>query len=184
MSRTPIHINFPAAQRVNASDPKLYSFANVASLDQSGEDYILHLTIRAADTDTERYLADTCTRSITAAPQVSHALEMAYAALDSVAFLKVEGDSDQVKRLIADALSSLRVERCPATGMSTSIINRTRIEEVKIGDSLEVDLPTGKVSATVELIQEGQVTRTLCLCSGGATFELIVERGMSVSVIG
>lgn len=109
MSQTVLTINFPIAQRSSLSDSKLYSFAQVQSMDNADEDYILHLTVRAAEPSVERLLADTCTRAINAAPEVMSAMQLALSALDSVAFLSAEGDTAEVKRALQSAMAALAV---------------------------------------------------------------------------
>lgn len=105
-----LQINFPAAERANVSDSKLYSHAEVPSMDRADEDYIVHLTVRGADPDQERLLADTCTRAVTSAPKALAAMHQAYAKLDSVAFVSVEGDTDEVKTALLDAMAALTVQ--------------------------------------------------------------------------
>lgn len=107
MSNKPIQVAFPAATRLNVSDPNLYSFAEVPSMDEADEGYTLFLTARAADPDQERLIADTCTRAINSAPQALAAMQAAYAKLDSVAFVSQEGDTDEVKGLLLDAMAAL-----------------------------------------------------------------------------
>lgn len=107
MSLKPLQINFPIAERANVGDPKLYSFANVPSMESSDEDYVLFLTIRAAEPSQERLLADTCTRAISAAPLALDAMQLALNKLDSVAFLSEEGDTDEVKRILLNAMTAL-----------------------------------------------------------------------------
>lgn len=102
-----LQIKFPAAERANYGDSKLYSFAEVPSLDQANEDYVLFLTVRAADPDQERRIADTCTRAVTQAPKALAAMQAAYAKLDSVAFVSKEGDTDDVKAALLDAMAAL-----------------------------------------------------------------------------
>lgn len=183
MSNPPIQIKFPPAQRANESDARLYSFAEIPSMDRAGEDYVLHLTVRAADSDQERAIADTCTRAINSAGQTTSALHMALVKLDSVAFLAVEGDTDQVKKLIISALQALGAPL--SLGEQAPEANRTKtpIEAVKVGDTIEVPFETGPLIATVELINEGILIRTLHLCSGGTFYELSVERGDCVSLV-
>lgn len=103
----PLQITFPAAARVNVSDAKLYSFAEVPSMDQADEDYTLFLTVRAADPDQERLIADTCTRAVSSAPKVLASMQAAYAKLDSVTFLSEPGDTDEVKAELLDAIAAL-----------------------------------------------------------------------------
>jgi hypothetical protein len=107
MSMKPIQINFPTATRANASDAKLYSFAQVPSMEQADVDYILFLTVRAADPKQERLIADTCTRAVSAAPQALAAMQAAYSKLDSVAFVSQEGDTDEVKAALLGAMAAL-----------------------------------------------------------------------------
>lgn len=107
MSHTPLQITFPTAERQSLGDAKLYSFAEVPSMDGSEEDYVLFLTVRAAEPAQERLLADTCTRAISAAPLALGALQLALSKLDSVAFLSEEGDTDEVKTLLRNAMSAL-----------------------------------------------------------------------------
>lgn len=109
MTQIALTINFPNAQRSSLSDSKLYSFAQVKSMDDADEDYILHLTVRAAEPTVERLLADTCTRAINAAPEALSAMQSALTALDSVAFLSEEGDTAEVKRALQSAMASLAV---------------------------------------------------------------------------
>lgn len=109
MSQNALIINFPIAQRSSLSDSKLYSFAQVQSMDNTDEDYILHLTVRAAEPSMERLLADTCTRAINAAPEAMNAMQLALSALDSVAFLSEEGDTTEVKRALSSAMAALSV---------------------------------------------------------------------------
>lgn len=105
-----LQINFPTAERASVSDSKLYSHAEVPSMDLADEDYILHLTVRAADPDQERLLADTCTRAVTSAPKALAAMQQAYSTLDSVAFVSEEGDTDEVKSALLEAMAALSVQ--------------------------------------------------------------------------
>jgi hypothetical protein len=105
----PIEINFPIADRLSVWDPKLYSFAQVPGMDKKGEDYVLTLTVRAADPRQERQMADTCTTYLNGAPKAVSALVYALNVLDSVAFLQVEGDTDDVKEQLRNALAELRI---------------------------------------------------------------------------
>lgn len=99
---------FPRAQRVsNPSDSKLYSFGVVPAMDRKDQDYILTLTVRAADPATEQGLADYCTKAINAAPKTLRALRAAHAKLDSVAFLAQEGDTDVIKQDLLKAIAQL-----------------------------------------------------------------------------
>lgn len=107
MSMKLLQIKFPAAVRTNASDAKLYSFAEVPSMDATDEDYILFLTVRAADPVQERLIADTCTRAVTSAPKALAAMQAAYDKLDSVAFVSHEGDTEEVKSVLLDAMAAL-----------------------------------------------------------------------------
>ncbi|WP_019334929.1 hypothetical protein [Pseudomonas syringae] len=107
MNIKPLQIKFPVAARANSSDSKLYSFAEVPSMDQAAEDYVLFLTVRAADPEQERLIADTCTRAVTSAPKALAAMQAAYAKLDSVAFVSHEGDTDEVKNALLDAIAAL-----------------------------------------------------------------------------
>lgn len=107
MTMKPMQIKFPVAERASVSDSQLYSHAQVPSMDEAGEDYILFLTVRAADPDQERLIADTCTRAVTSAPKALAAMQAAYDKLDSVAFVSHEGDTDEVKRVLLDAMSAL-----------------------------------------------------------------------------
>ncbi|WP_235663791.1 hypothetical protein, partial [Pseudomonas amygdali] len=107
MNVQPLHIKFPAAERANSGDAKLYSFAEVPSMDQVDEDYVLFLTVRAADPDQERLIANTCTRAVTQAPKALAAMQAAYAKLDSVAFVSEECDTDDVKAALLDAMAAL-----------------------------------------------------------------------------
>ncbi|MFA0998311.1 MULTISPECIES: hypothetical protein [Pseudomonas syringae group] len=107
MNAQPLQIKFPAAERANSGDAKLYSFAEVPSMDQADEDYVLFLTVRAADPYQERLIADTCTRAVTQTPKALAAMQAAYAKLDSVAFVSEEGDTDDVKAALLDAISAL-----------------------------------------------------------------------------
>lgn len=105
-----LRINFPPAERASVSDSKLYSHAEVPSMDRADEDYILHLTVRAADPEQERLLADTCTRAVTSAPKALAAMQLAYAKLDSVAFVSEEGDTDEVKSALISAIAAFSVQ--------------------------------------------------------------------------
>ena len=107
MSLKTLPIEFPLAERKSVGDSKLYSFAKVPSMDSSDEDYVLFLTIRAAEPSQERLLADTCTRAISAAPLALDAMQLALNKLDSVAFLSEEGDTDEVKRILRNAMTAL-----------------------------------------------------------------------------
>jgi hypothetical protein len=107
MHTTPLRIEFPVAARANASDAKLYSFAKVPSMDQADEDYVLFLTVRAADPEQERLIADTCTRAVTSSSIALAAMQAAFAKLDSVAFVSQEGDPDEVKAALLDAMAAL-----------------------------------------------------------------------------
>ncbi|MGO4801119.1 hypothetical protein ACEN2T_17715 [Pseudomonas sp. W22_MBD1_FP4] len=113
MSQTPLQINFPAAERQNLGDSKLYSFAEVPSMERLEEDYVLFLTVRAAEPAQERLLADTCTRAISASPLALAAMQLALNKLDSVAFLLDEGDTDEVKSLLRKAMSALAAPSSP-----------------------------------------------------------------------
>jgi len=107
MTKQPLQLNFPPAARGCHSDSKLYSFAEIPSMDQADEDYVLFLTVRAADPDQERLIADTCTRAINSLPQVLSALQAAYDKLESAAYISEEGDTDEVKRQLSDTILAL-----------------------------------------------------------------------------
>lgn len=105
MSQKTLQIRFPAAERsANPGDPRLYSVAEIPCLDMSDEGYSVILTVSAADPEQERVIADTCTGIINAANSVKTVMQAAYDALDSVAFLRKEGDADAVKQALADHL--------------------------------------------------------------------------------
>jgi len=105
-----LDIHFPVAERsANTSDARLYSFGEIPSLDELGWDYGLHLIVRAADEKVEQMIADTCTRAINAAPSALAAMQDAYKALDSVAFLQTEGDTDKVKQALAAAIEAISI---------------------------------------------------------------------------
>ncbi|NVL49813.1 hypothetical protein F2S72_08680 [Pseudomonas syringae pv. actinidiae] len=107
MANKPMQITCPPAARTSASDPKLYSFGQIPSMDDADEDYTLILTVRAADSDQERLIADTCTRAISSTPQAVAAMQAAYAKLDSVAFVSEEGDTDDLKSALLAAIAAL-----------------------------------------------------------------------------
>lgn len=107
MNMKSLQITFPVAERASYSDAKLYSHGEIPNMDQADEDYILFLTIRAADPVQERLIADTCTRAVNSAPQVLAAMHAAYHQLDSVAFLSTEGDTNAVKSALLDAIAAL-----------------------------------------------------------------------------
>lgn len=110
MSLKPLEIRFFDANRsAENSDSRLYSFAEIPSMDKTGDDYTLYLTVRAADEDVERQIADTCTRAINAAPSALAAMQDAYKALDSVAFLQSEGDTEKVKQALAAAIEAISI---------------------------------------------------------------------------
>ncbi|WP_236490795.1 hypothetical protein [Pseudomonas syringae] len=179
-----IQISFPPAQRVSGSDPKLYSFATVPSMDSADEDYVLHLTVRAGDPEQEQALADSCTQAINSASRTARALQLALHKLDSVAFLETEGDTELVKQVITSALDALGAPAAPLIPPVGIKRTKARIETLEVGQTIEVEFPGGSVFATVEWINEGRVLRTLGLCDGRSCFELSVEHGFSVTLVG
>lgn len=110
MATKPVQIIFPLAKRMSPSCAKLYSLAEVESMDDKDEDYILKLTVCAAEPEQERLLVDTCTTHINGAPEAVSAMVYALNVLDSVAFLQEEGDTDDVKAKLRNALAALRVK--------------------------------------------------------------------------
>lgn len=183
MQTNPIQISFPTAQRVSGSDPKLYSFATVPSMDSGDEDYVLHLIVRAGDPDQEQALADSCTQAINSAPRTARALQLALHKLDSVAFLQTEGDTDLVKQVITSALEALGAPPAPVTPPAGITRTKARIETLEVGQTIEVEFPGGSTFATVEWIDEGKVIRTLGLCDGRSCFAMSVEHGFSVTLV-
>lgn len=115
MSQKALQIRFPTAERsANPGDSRLYSVAEIPSLDMSDEDYSVILTVSAADPEQERAIADSCTRTINAAHSVKTVMQAAYDALDSVAFLRREGDTDAVKQALAEHLNG----RCQGSAIA------------------------------------------------------------------
>lgn len=108
MNQKALQIIFPTAERsANPGDSRLYSFAEIPSMDASDADYSVTLTVSAADPEQERVIADTCTRAINASHSINAVMQASYDALDSVAFLRREGDTDAVKQTLADHLNGI-----------------------------------------------------------------------------
>ncbi|MFL1449274.1 hypothetical protein ACI77O_12835 [Pseudomonas tritici] len=186
MTATPIRINFPMSARANLSDSKLYSNASVACMDQLGHDYILELTVRAADPDQERLLADTCTRAINASRQVASAMQLALQLLESVDHLSVEGDTDNAKAVLTNALHALDAPlSLQWTGPELKRAKRTQatLNQLEVGDFLELDFGSESGFATIEHIVEGALLITLECRSGANYFKISGTRSQAVTKV-
>lgn len=104
-------------ERQSHSDSTRYEWLTVPVMDAREEAYRVELSVRAADIDAEQALAEYLSHAVNGYPLLVGALLAAYQALDSVAFLSVEGDTEQLKRQLLDTMQKVGatnrvLERC------------------------------------------------------------------------
>jgi len=103
-------IKIGVPKRESGGDSTLFAWVVVPELDKrhdySGECYNVELQVCVDDPDEERQIADHLANCINRGSAMADALRAAYRAIDSVAFLQREGDTDEIKRTILAAIES------------------------------------------------------------------------------
>ena len=101
---------FATPKRKSDSDSTIFSEAAIPAIDKrypaTGELYSVQLSIAVNDPSEEMQIARTCVEALNDFTELRRTLQAAYEKLDSVAFLRVEGDTDAIKKRIRKLLFS------------------------------------------------------------------------------